>query len=108
MGEEHMMPIINIHPYESEVEAEEFRLTLKNADDFGLYCCYDGKNAMWSVIPKIALNLIFNPEAALPVTKKFWHGLTEEDYASPEAGEYTECFEDGARWAEMKLKEKNT
>ena len=40
--------------------------------------------------------------------QKEWVGLTEEDYASPEAGEYTECFEDGARWAEIKLKEKNT
>jgi hypothetical protein len=40
--------------------------------------------------------------------RRAWVGLTDEDYASPEAGEYTECFEDGARWAEIKLKEKNT
>jgi len=39
--------------------------------------------------------------------KHRWVGLTREDYASPETGDYYESFEDGARWAEMKLKEKN-
>jgi hypothetical protein len=70
-----MMPIINIHPLPSEEKAESFRLSLKDADKFGLYCCHDGTSAMWSVIPKIALNLIFNAETALPVTERKWVGL---------------------------------
>ena len=74
-----MMPIINIHPLASESEAEAFRLTLKDADKFGLYCMYNGTNAMWSVIPKIALDLIFNAETALPVTKRKWVGLTNDE-----------------------------
>ena len=74
-----MMPIINIHPLASESEAEAFRSTLKDADKFGLYCCTDGTRAMWSVIPKIALNLIFNAETALPITEHKWVGLTNEE-----------------------------
>ena len=74
-----MMPIINIHPFSSETEAEAFRLTLKDADKFGLYCLYDGKTAMWSVIPKIACDLIFNAETALPVTERTWVDLTDEE-----------------------------
>ena len=70
-----MMPIINIHPLASEEKAESFRLSLKDADKFGLYCMYNGTNAMWSVIPKIALDLIFNAETALPVTERPWIGL---------------------------------
>ena len=74
-----MMPIINIHPLPSEEKAESFRLSLKDADKFGLYCMYDGSNAMWSVIPKIALDLIFNAETTLPVTKRKWVGLTNDE-----------------------------
>ena len=74
-----MMPIINIHPLPSEEKAESFRLSLKDADKFGLYCCHDGTSAMWSVIPKIALQLIFNAETALPVTERTWVGLTDEE-----------------------------
>jgi hypothetical protein len=101
-----MMPIINIHPLSSEEKAESFRLSLKDADKFGLYCCHDGTSAMWSVIPKIALQLIFNAETELPVTERTWVGLTE-----------AQC---GVLWKvdmtpfayyqaiEAKLKEKNT
>ena len=74
-----MMPIINIHPHVSEAEAEAFRLTLKDADKFGLYCCHDGKSAMWSVIPNVALDLIFNARTGLPVTERTWVGLTEDE-----------------------------
>jgi hypothetical protein len=105
-----MMPIINIHPLPSEEKAESFRLSLKDADKFGLYCCHDGTSAMWSVIPKIALNLIFNAETALPVIERPWVGLTDAEIA--------ECFEfiveeetQAFRFAhaiEAKLKEKNT
>jgi hypothetical protein len=105
-----MMPIINIHPLPSEEKAESFRLSLKDADKFGLYCCHDGTSAMWSVIPKIALQLIFNAETALPVTERPWVGLTDAEIA--------ECFEfiveeetQAVRFAhaiEAKLKEKNS
>ena len=98
-----MMPIINIHPLASESEAEAFRLTLKDADKFGLYCMYNGTNAMWSVIPKIALDLIFNAETALPVTERPWVGLTDIDYAGLPLEQVGLV-----RWAEAKLKEKNT
>ena len=101
-----MMPIINIHPFSSETEAEAFRLTLKDADKFGLYCLYDGKTAMWSVIPKIACDLIFNAETALPVTERTWVGLTDEDMKDPKTHNFDFIY--GARWAEAKLKEKNT
>ena len=76
-----MMPIINIHPLPSEEKAESFRLSLKNADKFGLYCCHDGTSAMWSVIPKVALELIFNAETALPVTERTWVDLTRAELA---------------------------
>ena len=76
-----MMPIINIHPLPSEEKAESFRLSLKDADKFGLYCCTDGTSAMWSVIPKIALDLIFNAETALPVTERTWVDLTRAELA---------------------------
>lgn len=101
-----MMPIINIHPLPSEEKAESFRLSLKDADKFGLYCCTDGTSAMWSVIPKIALDLIFNAETALPVTERPWVGLTEEEKHSAvwTDGE----FGDGVLWAEKLLKERNT
>ena len=74
-----MMPVINIRPFASESEAEDFRLTLKDAEKFGLYCCHDGENSLWSVIPKIALDFIFNAETGLPVTKRTWVGLTKEE-----------------------------
>lgn len=108
-----MMPIINIHPLPSEEKAESFRLTLKDADKFGLYCCHDGTSAMWSVIPKIALQLIFNAETALPVTERSWVGLTDKDidqglchanYAMQTAG----AWRDGVEWAIKQLQERNT
>jgi hypothetical protein len=105
-----MMPIINIHPLPSEERAESFRLSLKDADKFGLYCCHDGTSAMWSVIPKIALQLIFNVETALPVTERKWFGLTPED--TFEIGEKLGLS--GIAWVDLmqaieaKLKEKNT
>lgn len=102
-----MMPIINIHPLPSEEKAESFRLSLKDADKFGLYCCHDGTSAMWSVIPKIALQLIFNAETALPVTERTWVGLTKDEV------ETLSYQAEGNTWkavelAEAKLKEKNT
>ena len=104
-----MMPIINIHPLPSEEKAESFRLSLKDADKFGLYCCHDGTSAMWSVIPKIALELIFNAETALPVTERTWVGLTDdaEIFAISNTMPYANRFE-FARAIEAKLKEKNT
>jgi hypothetical protein len=108
------MPIINIHPLASESEAEALRLTLKDADKFGLYCCHDGTSAMWSVIPKIALQLIFNAETALPVTERTWVGLTDED--CDEVERWVEFKEEGSgripiqkliRYIDAKLKEKN-
>jgi len=101
-----MMPIINIHPLPSEEKAESYRLTLKDADKFGLYCCTDGTSAMWSVIPKIALELIFNAETALPVTERPWVGLTDEEISELiRATHNTGSF---VRAIEAKLKEKNT
>lgn len=106
-----MMPIINIHPLPSEEKAESFRLTLKDADKFGLYCCSDGKSELWSVIPKIALDLIFNVETALPVTERPWVGLTDDEL-QPIADEYRILFgswvKDFAQAIEAKLKDKNT
>ena len=99
-----MMPIINIHPFSSETEAEAFRLTLKDADKFGLYCLYDGKTAMWSVIPKIACDLIFNAETALPVTERTWVDLTDEDEIDWDGGDLKSLI----KAVETKLKEKNT
>ena len=101
-----MMPIINIHPLSSEEKAESFRLTLKDADKFGLYCCTDGTSAMWSVIPKIALDLIFNVETALPVTERPWVGLTDEEISACSKGNMTR--NSFAKTIEAKLKEKNT
>lgn len=99
-----MMPIINIHPLPSEEKAESFRLSLKDADKFGLYCCHDGTSAMWSVIPKIALQLIFNAETALPVTERTWVGLTDDERQDIAL----EVPIDAVSITEAKLKEKNT
>jgi hypothetical protein len=110
-----MMPIINIHPLPSEEKAESFRLSLKDADKFGLYCCHDGTSAMWSVIPKIALQLIFNAETALPVTERTWVGLTDEEIKAFDT--WHDNREEGVGWVnpseivayiEAKLKDKNT
>jgi hypothetical protein len=108
-----MMPIINIHPLPSEEKAESFRLSLKDADKFGLYCCHDGTSAMWSVIPKIALELIFNAETSLPVTERTWVGLTYEDMTKLQKDLYDAKGESVlpttfAMAVEAKLKEKNT
>ena len=117
-----MMPIINIHPLPSEEKAESFRLTLKDADKFGLYCCSDGKSELWSVIPKIALDLIFNVETALPVTERPWVGLTDEEvntiYEQAEVLVHDSWVGNGTvglmfpitlyKMFEAKLKEKNT
>ena len=109
-----MMPIINIHPLSSEEKAESFRLTLKDADKFGLYCCHDGTSAMWSVIPKIALDLIFNAETALPVTERQWVGLTLTQVKLLGEGVHEEAIKSGDsyNWVFYKhineaLKEKN-
>ena len=111
-----MMPIINIHPLPSEEKAESFRLSLKDADKFGLYCCHDGTSAMWSVIPKIALQLIFNAETALPVTERTWVGLTDEERDGKRVLENgllfntaeVQMWELAIDYAEARLKEKNT
>ena len=108
-----MMPIINIHPLASESEAEAFRLTLKDADKFGLYCCTDDRTAMWSVIPKIALQLIFNAETALPVTEHTWMNMTadEVDQAllkTNYAMKTAEAWRHGVEWAQFNLMRKNT
>jgi hypothetical protein len=104
-----MMPVINIHPHASEAEAEAFRLTLKDADKFGLYCCHDGKSAMWSVIPKIALELIFNAETALPVTERTWVGIEKKDMpVDPDPMYDHKYFIAGMVYADRVLKEKNT
>ena len=104
-----MMPIININPHVSEAEAEAFRLTLKDSDKFGLYCCHDGTSAMWSVIPKIALDFIFNAETGLPVTKRTWVGLTDEELeaSKPTRSNDAVVWELAVEWAEAKLKDKN-
>lgn len=101
-----MMPIINIHPHASEAGAEAFRLTLKDADKFGLYCCHDGKSAMWSVIPKTALQLIFNAETALPVTEHTWVDLTNKEVNAIRANAQT--TEWAILMAQSTLREKNT
>ena len=101
-----MMPIINIHPLPSEEKAESFRLTLKDADKFGLYCCHNGTSAMWSVIPKIALQLIFNAETALPVTERPWVDLTSKEVETIRANAQT--VEWAILMAQATLKEKNT
>ncbi len=105
-----MMPVINIRPFASESEAEDFRLTLKDAEKFGLYCCHDGENSLWSVIPKIALDFIFNAETGLPVTKRTWVGLTDEELfdcweSAMNGNVYTKIRVYSA--IEAKLKEKN-
>ena len=107
-----MMPIINIHPLASESEAEALRLTLKDADKFGLYCCHDGKSAMWSVIPKIALEFIFNAETGLPSSQRKWRNLSSSTINALFCSMYGDGITDGgqsfARAIEAKLKEKNT
>jgi hypothetical protein len=104
-----MMPIINIHPHVSEAEAEAFRLTLKDADKFGLYCCHDGKSAMWSVIPNVALDLIFNARTGLPVTERTWVGLTDGEIEQLHTAWVLDGgFRQLCNAIETKLKERNT
>ena len=108
-----MMPIINIHPLPSEEKAESFRLSLKDADKFGLYCCHDGTSAMWSVIPKIALELIFNAETALPVTERTWLNMTADEVdqgllRTGYAMKTAEAWRHGVEWAQFNLMRKNT